>query len=104
MASSFMLKSGCYDNLYQISGAIQQFITKCVVGSRVVTKSNTQYHVKNKTADFDACSLHPSATYFWVFKGLPNVLSDTSYEFLKQQDGYFARHNIIQLKNILVFH
>ena len=30
MASSFMLKSGCYDNVYQVSGAIQQFISQDV--------------------------------------------------------------------------
>ena len=48
MASSFMLKSGCYDNVYQISGVMQQFITKCVVGGRVMANSNKQYHVKNK--------------------------------------------------------
>ena len=90
MASSFMLKSGCYDNVYQISGVIQQFITTCVVGGRVTTNSNKQYHVKKKIADFDACSLYPSAMYFMegFLKGLPNVLSDTSYEFLKQQDGF----------------
>ena len=45
MASSFMLKPGCYDNVYQIPGVIQQFITKCVVGGRVMTNSNKQYHV-----------------------------------------------------------
>ena len=63
MASSFMLKSSCYDNVYQISGVIQQFITKCVAGGRVMTKSDKQYHVKANIADFDACSLYPSATY-----------------------------------------
>ena len=80
MASSFMLKPGCYDNVYQISGAIQQFITKCVVGGRIATNSNKQYHIKKKTADFDACSLYPSAMYFMegFLKGLPNVLSDAS--------------------------
>ena len=40
MASSFMLKSGCYDHVYHASGAIQQFITKCVVGGRVMTNPN----------------------------------------------------------------
>ena len=35
MASTFMSKSGCYQNVYQISGVLQQFITKCVVGGRV---------------------------------------------------------------------
>ena len=31
------------------------------------------------------------------FKGPPNVLSDTSYEFLKQQDGQFVRIKVIKL-------
>ena len=48
-----------------------------------MTNSNKQYHVKRRIADFDACSLYPSAMYFMggFLKGLPNVLSDTSYEF-----------------------
>ena len=46
MSSTFMLKSGCYDNVYQISGVLQQFISRCVVGGRVMTNSNKQCHVK----------------------------------------------------------
>ena len=105
MASSFMVKLGCYDNVYQISGVLQQFITKCVVGGRVTTNSNKHYHLKQKIAYVDACSLYPSAMYFveGLLKGLPNVLSDTSYEFLKQQDGYFVRANIIKLNRHLDF-
>ena len=38
-----------------------------------------------------------------LLKGLPNALSDTSYEFLKQQDGYFVRANIIKLNRHLGF-
>ena len=105
MASAFMLKSGCYDNIYQVSGVIQHFISKCVVGGRVMTNSNKQYHVKKKIADFDACSLYPSAMYFMegFLTGLPKALSDTSYEFLKQQDGYFVRTTIIKLNKHLGF-
>ena len=105
MASSFMLKSGYYADVYQTSGVIQHFITKCVVGGRVMTNSNKQHHVKNKIADLDACSLYPSAMYFMegILKGLPKILSDTSYEFLKQQDGYFVRANIIKLNRHLDF-
>ena len=55
LASSFMLKNGCYENVFQISGVLQQFISPCVVGGRVVTNSNNMYHVKNTNADFDAC-------------------------------------------------
>ena len=38
-----------------------------------------------------------------VFEKLSNVLSDTSYEFLKQQDGYFVRAGIIKLNKHLGF-
>ena len=51
MASQFMLNSGCCGNVYQISGVIQQYITKCGVGGRVMTNSNKQHHVKKKIAD-----------------------------------------------------
>ena len=105
MASSFMLKSSCYDNGYQISGVIQQLITKCVVGGRAMTNPNKQHHVKKKTTDFDACSLYPSAMYFMegFLTGLPKALSDTSYEFLKQQDGYFVRNKIVKAYRHLDF-
>ena len=68
-----------------------------------MTNSNKQYHVKRKIADLDACSLYPSAMYFMegFLKGLPKVLSDTSYDFLKQQDGYFVRTKIIKLNRHL---
>ena len=36
-------------------------------------------------------------------KGLPKLLSDTSYEFLKQQDGYFVRAKVIKLNMHLDF-
>ena len=105
MASSFMLKPGCYDNVYQVPGVIQQLISKCVVGGRVMTNSNKQYHVKKKIADFDACSLHPGAMYFVAgfLTGLPKVMSNSSYEFLKQQDGYCVGIKIIKLNKHLDF-
>ena len=106
MASSFMLKSGCYGNVYQISGVTQLFITKCVVGGRVMANSNRQYHVKKEIADFDAWVFLPKCyvIYGKVFeKGLPKILSDTSYEFLKQQGVYFVRTEVIKLNRHLDF-
>ena len=105
LASSFMLKSGCYDNVYQVSGVLQQYISRCVVGGRVMTARNKQYHVKKKIADFDACSLYPSAMYFMegFLTGLPKVLENKSYDFLQQQDGYFIRIKIINLNKHLDF-
>ena len=67
LASSFMLKSGCYEHVFQISGVLQQFISRCVVGGRVMCNPNKLYHVNKKIADFDACSLHPSAMFLlWM--------------------------------------
>ena len=103
MASPFMLKPGCYDNVYQTSGAIQQFISKCVVGGRVMTNPNKQHHVKKKTADFDACSFYPSAMHFMggLLEDKPKASCDKYYEFLKQQGGHFVRTKIIKLNKHL---
>ena len=46
MASPFMLKSGCYDNVYQVSGVMQQFISRCVLGGRVMTNSKNNIMLK----------------------------------------------------------
>ena len=61
MTFTFMLKSGCYDKVYQISGVLQQFITKCVVLGRVMCNSNKQCHVKGEIIFLEACSSYPSA-------------------------------------------
>ena len=88
MASSFMLKSGCYDNVYQISGVLQQFNSRCVVGGRVMTNSNKQYHVKRKISYVETCSLYPSAMHYMdgVLEYKPKVLNDKSYEFLNRNN------------------
>ena len=100
LASDLMLKSGCYNNVFQISGVLQQYIARAVVGGRCTTANNKMYHVKKKTADFDACSLYPSAMYYMdgLLEGLPEVLRNTSYEFLKQQGCYFIRIKTIKFK------
>ena len=61
------------------------------------------YHVNKKIADFDACSLDPSAMYFMdgLLEGLPNLLTNISYDFLKSQDGYFIRIRIVKLNKHL---
>ena len=48
LASSFMLKRGCYDNVFQSSGVLQQFISRCVVGGRVMCNSKEMFHVEKK--------------------------------------------------------
>ena len=48
---------------------------------------------------------YPGAMYVMegFLKGLPNVLSGTSYEFLKQQVGYFVRIRVNKLNKPLGF-
>ena len=69
------------------------------LGGRVAPASNKQYHVKKIIADFDACSLYPSAMYKMngFLEGKPKILRNTSYEFLKQQYCFFSRAKHIKL-------
>ena len=64
-----------------------------------MTANNKMYHVMRNITDFDACSLYPSAMYFMdgFLQGLPQLLKDISYDFLKIQAGYFIRIRIIRL-------
>jgi hypothetical protein len=62
LASAYKLLSGRYEDVYMFSGVIQHYISNCIVLGRCMTHSNKMYHVKGKIADFDACSLYPSAT------------------------------------------
>ena len=105
MASTFMLNPGCYGNVYQTSGVLQQFISRCVVGGRVMTNSNKQYHVKMKIAGFGACSLYPFAMYYMggFLEDKPNILNDTYYEFLNKQYGYYTIIKHIKLNTHLEF-
>ena len=63
------------------------------------------YHVKKQIADFDACILYPGAMYFMdgFLTGLPQVLNNTSYDFLKSQDGYLIIIKLIKLNKRLGF-
>ena len=76
-----------------------------VVGGRVMTNSDKQYHVKGKLTDFDACSLYPSAMHYMdgFLEDKPKVLNNKSYEFLQLQDGYFIIIKILKQNKHLGF-
>ena len=103
LASDFMLKSGYYNNVCQTSGVLQHYITRAAVGGRCMTANNKVYHVKKKITDLDACGLYSSAMYYMDgrLEGLPKVLTNLSYEFLKQEDGYVIRIKLIKLNKHL---
>ena len=54
-----------------------------------------KYHVQGKVADFDACSLYPSALkrLGGYLLGAPKVLGpdQLDYDFLRRQDVYFVK-------------
>ena len=70
-----------------------------------MTNSNKQYHDRKKIADFDACSLYPSVMHYMdgFLEDKPKVILDKTYEFLKQQAGYFVRIKITKLNKHLDF-
>ena len=95
LCSDYKLKEGCYNDVAMFSGVVQHYISNCIVGGRCMTNSNKMYHVKRKLADFDACSLYPSAMNRMkgYLRGTPKVLnkSQLNYNFVSSQDGYFIK-------------
>ena len=98
LSSDYKLKEGCFNDVAMFSGIVQHYISNCIVGGRCMTNSNRMYHIKRKLADFDACSLYPSAMNRMkgYLKGTPKVLSDSmlNYNFISSQDGYFIKIKI----------
>lgn len=90
LADSHLIKDGCYDGVQSLSGVPREFIQKCVVGGRTMSRENKKYHIRNKKLnDFDAVSLYPSAMYRMkgFLKGKPKVIKNNNFE---HYDGYFV--------------
>jgi hypothetical protein len=100
LAHRFFIKDGCYTDVYQISGTPQYFIQQCVVGGRVMCSENKKNFIESYVGnDFDATSLYPSAMSRMdgFLKGKPKVIENHSYDWLKQQDGYFVEIEITKV-------
>jgi hypothetical protein len=101
LAHKYLVSQGCYEGIYQLSGKPREFIQKCVVGGRTMTNSNKKWKVNGgKLADFDACSLYPSAIYQMdgFLMGKPNIIKNTDLQTCLNHDGLFARCVITDLK------
>jgi len=92
LADRYFIKQGCYEGVNELSGVPQMFIQGTVVGGRTMVSENKKIAVEGRINDFDAVSLYPSAMARMdgFLKGNPKVIQNLSYDWLKQQDGYFV--------------
>jgi len=106
VADNLALLNKCYDDTYELSGVVREFIQKTVHGGRVMTCKNEKIKLDNDNiVDFDAVSLYPSAMFRiseelgGYLKGSPKVLKkeDCNINFLNSVDGYFVRVKILDL-------
>lgn len=92
LAHKYFVNDKCYDDVFQISGIPQMFIQKCVVGGRTMMSNNKKQIIKKVINDCDAVSLYSSSMnrLEGFLKGLPKVITNLTYDFLKSVDGYFV--------------
>ena len=92
LANDFMIKQGVYDGVCYVGGEQREFIQRALVGGRTMCRENKKWKTNRKIDDFDAVSLYPSAMkrLGGYLIGNPKPLEIKTYDFLKNQDGYFV--------------
>lgn len=108
LANDYLLKEGCYDETFSLSGVVRAFIQKCVVGGRCMTANNEKQYVDDrKIADYDAVGLYQSSMIRMkgFLKGIPKVISDEelNYDFLKKQSGFFVEIELLEINKSYKF-
>ena len=98
----FGVNEGVFHGCYSVSGAVREFIQRCLVGGRTMTRNNKQYHIKDtKLQDFDGVALYSSSINRMdgFLNGTPKVIlkENLNKKFLDKQDGYFIEINIIDI-------
>lgn len=98
---AYLLKRNCFDDCYEFSGVVREFIQKTVVGGRTMVNQNQKLHVKETLVDFDGVSLYPSAMARMTgfLKGKPKIIKkkDLNYNFLQKQSGYYVEINVTKV-------
>jgi hypothetical protein len=91
LAHQYFVNQGCYEGVNELGGVPQLFIQGCVVGGRVMCAENKKMMLDYVINDFDAVSLYPSAMYRMdgFLKGVPKVIENHDFNWIKMQDGYF---------------
>ena len=106
LAHTIMTLAGVYDGVYQSAGIIQAFMARCKCGGKTMLSENKPRRIVDTDIECpDANSLYPSAMVrlLGYLIGKPKVIADAnlSYEWLKQQSGYFVQ---IKLKDGVKLH
>lgn len=91
LAHQYFINEDCYKGVNELGGVPQLFIQGCVVGGRVMCAENKKIMLDDVVNDFDAVSLYPSAMFRMdgFLKGVPKVIENHDYNWIKMQDGYF---------------
>jgi len=106
LALDYMKYQGVFEEVYEVSGNVREFINKCMYGGRTMCRDNEKHYVDNQVlADFDAVSLYPSAMeeLKGYLKGTPKIITNKSYDYLKNLDGYFVEIVIKQVNKTYGF-
>jgi hypothetical protein len=105
LADNYFRKMKCYTGCYELSGHVREFIQRCIVGGKCMTRKNKKYHIKEELNDFDGVSLYPSSMYRLggYLKGKPKVIDVKSYDFIKNKDGYFVEIKIKKVNKKYAF-
>ena len=118
LVDAYFRNKGVYRDVHEVSAYVREFIQRCMVGGRCMTRENKKYHLgkkplnkklsnkdKVKISDFDGISLYPSSQnrLGGYLKGRPKVLTTTDYESIKNYDGYFIELRITKVNKHLSF-
>lgn len=62
LTDAYFKRMGCYEGVYEMKGNLRAYVALAVFGGRVCTNKKYEKKVLNeKMADYDGCSLYPSA-------------------------------------------
>ena len=97
LANLFGIKQNVFEGCYKISGVPRDFIQRCVVGGRCMTRRNKKFEIDTDTDDFDAVALYTSGMIRLdgFLKGLPKLWNPNVD--LSKVDGYFLEIEVIDI-------
>jgi hypothetical protein len=102
LANAVYYRYGTYDNIFEVSGPLQEFILKSCKGGRTMISDNKAHVVTDrKQVDNDWNSMYPSAIYVMkMLQGRPQLITNLSFDFLDTTAGYVVEVAIRKNPNI----